>query len=462
MKTKYLLLPLLLASVFILPHYSFAASAGYCEDNGAPAGYKGFICNFSNAPVGWDGTIYFNCVNQVWQGRTVYGQNTINLGGGNYSSAGFTTSSAFSAYFGDYYSGAGAVSDFTCDNPMPVTYNNPSATPTVTLSYPYNNLNTQDFTNWVIDVTNINTSTLPSYAQGMTAGIWYGTNSSTLVNLQAGTAKINQSVNVSVTDFLYCGLFNTGVSDENKCATLSNSEVLLSFAKNLRAVNGETFYAIPYVAVNNNIIAQGSIITYFVNATATLPSANTSTNMAAGVPIMNTSSSNLAGGLGTNVKVPIIQYATTTTSIVGCSYTNGTFDVLNGSDWQCLFLSTMQSISDSVQNFAKQQATNAISGLSNVFPLSILADFNNDIATARAQASTTQLADITLSGAGLWGGRSFTFFNATTTNYIQTHTGFDLRGWIAKLLYFMLGVTMLGIVIKIFLSMHQNNTTTTQ
>jgi hypothetical protein len=372
-------------------------------------------------------------------------------------------------------------------NPMPYFTNSPSTA--VQLSWPTNATSTQNFQSWSIHVNNLPTSTLEAGDGEYHAGVFYSKTLGVLPTITNGvptngvidTGNAFSGLNVDVGPSIW-GMYdqdgyNSSVTQCTNGGTGNfpcyvhdvGDSFYLSIPKFTRLGEG-TWYAYPYIAfegethVNSTtvrfsqpvLVAQESPTTFVVSATSTLPANSTSTNLAAALPADSTQS--LLNGFGKTVVTPSFTPATTTTSFVQCLFSgaSSTFNLWNGSDWQCLLLNTTDKVKDAATSLATDAFDAGVAGLSNVFPLSLAADFNNDIAIAKNAVASTTPAAVTLGNGNskIFAGHTFTLFNASTTNWIQNNTGFDYRGFASKLIYFVLGLSMLSVVIELIRKMH--------
>lgn len=92
-------------------------------------------------------------------------------------------------------------------------------------------------------------------------------------------------------------------------------------------------------------------------------------------------------------------------------------------------------------NTVKDKIVQALLGIKNIFPISIVTAINDDI--QQAQATSTDVTLI-LSGTGqIFGGRSFTIFSSSTTEKLETDAGFDYKTFVDYILYAGTGLIML-------------------
>jgi hypothetical protein len=372
-----------------------------------------------------------------------------------------------------------------------------TSTATVQLTNPLDSSSTKDFQKWTMYVTGLSTSTIDSNSS-YELGVWYTQNSSTLINLKPNYGLLNANGQNVIEDNggliglddnsgnLNCHAGVGGLNVVNCYLFDVNATTTDSFwyglIKGTRLTLQGQWYAIPYIAVEPiidqnsttikfgefQIVATGNMISFNISPSSSLPAVTTSTNLGAGVSNTNTSTAVLSHGFGSGVQIPISTPATASSTFATCAYSNatssnlgGTFSVWNGTDWQCLFYNTISALQQSAYDSGQTYLEQTISFVSGVFPISLVADFNNDIVTAKNNLNNTTIQSVTLGNgnSNIWGGRYYTFFSSSTITWWQDKLGFDMRGFLTNIIYAGCGLVMLSTLIGVIAKIRNSNNT---
>lgn len=361
-----------------------------------------------------------------------------------------------------------------CDTSVGCTSpTNPYPPSSIYLTTPTSTQTLQNFQNWALYVKQLSAAQIESN-NTYGVGVWYSKNSSTLQNLTINQGDIQGNVLVDVGLIAYGDYNNTstqctiGGTNATICFQWNGGNNFYLSVPKFRRLTEGNWYAIPYLTyspITNmttssisygtpTLAAQGSMINFIINATATLPAVSTSSNLAAGLPANNTTSSALNIGFGSTVQTPVYTPASSTMSFAICLYSgvSSTFNIWNGSDWQCLIYNTLDGLIQTTRTNVSNAIVSGVTGMQSIFPLSLITNFNNDILVAARFTSSTALQDVTVGNGtpNIFGGRVYTFYSASTTRtWCQDTLHFDCRGGIGKAIYALAGLLMLGMTLGV-------------
>ena len=130
------------------------------------------------------------------------------------------------------------------------------------------------------------------------------------------------------------------------------------------------------------------------------------------------------------------------------------FNWLDSKTWGCNAYSGTFDFVNAAANLETDAFNGATVAISKTFIFQPIVMLNQDIKQAQVSTSTDS-SGLVFAGTGkIFGGRSFTIFSATTTDWIENIVGFDYRGFFDKILYLFTGLIILGSTILIIKSFH--------